>query len=81
MIALLFGKLYIRLLLFGAIPGLLVVFAALSKMMPVQLQSQLYHPGIWFGTLLLTALVILVTVAYRIRRIAMMNPVEVIKSE
>lgn len=80
-IALLFGKLYIRLLLFGAIPGLLVVFAALSKMMPVQLQSQLYHPGIWFGTLLLTALVILATVAYRIRRIAMMNPVEVIKSE
>lgn len=80
-IAILFGKLYIRLLLFGAIPGLLVVFAALSTVMPVQLQSHLYHPGIWFGTLLLTAVVIFITVAYRIHRIAVMNPVEVIKSE
>lgn len=80
-IALLFGKLYVRLLLFGAVPGLLVVFAALSKMMPPQLQSRLCHPGIWFGTLFFTAVIILVTVAYRIHRIAVLNPVDVITSE
>lgn len=80
-IALLFGKLYVRLLLFAAIPGLLLVFGALSQMMPPQLQSRLYHPGIWLGTLLITASVILVTVAYRIHRIAVLNPGDVIKSE
>lgn len=80
-IAMLFGKLYIRLLLAAMIPGLLLVFVALSASLPPVYHRWVYHPLIWLGTIAVSTGVIAVTVLYHIRRISRLNPADVIKSE
>lgn len=84
-IALLFGKLYIRLLIIAAIPSLAIVFLFLRSMIKsgkMVLSPQcLNNPVMWLGIILLTATIVFITVAYRIWLISRLNPAEVIKSE
>lgn len=83
-IALLFGKLYIRLLVLSAIPSLAIVFLFLRSMITdkVILSPQcLNNPVMWLEIILLTTTIVFVTVAYRIWLISRLNPAEVIKSE
>lgn len=83
-IALLFGKLYIRLLLIAAIPSFSLVYLflhALTKSEIIVSPQWLNNPFMWLGIILLTATIVFVTVAYRIWLISRLNPAEVIKSE
>ncbi len=83
-IALLFGKLYIRLLVISAIPSLAIVYILLwilTKEKITIAPAWLNNPLMWLGIILLTATIVFVTVAYRIWLISRLNPAEVIKSE
>ncbi len=83
-IALLFGKLYIRLLVIAAIPSLAIVYLFLHSLVKSEViisPQWLNNPLMWLGIILLTTMVVFATVAYRIRLISRLNPAEVIKSE
>ncbi|WP_370862458.1 ABC transporter permease [Parabacteroides faecis] len=83
-IALLFGKLYIRLLLVAAIPSLAIVYLFLHSLIKSEMiisPQWLNYPFMWLGILFLTAAIVFITVAYRIWLISRLNPSEVIKSE
>lgn len=83
-IALLFGKLYIRLLVISAIPSLAIVYILLwilTKEKITIAPAWLNNPLMWLGIILLTATIVFITVAYRIWLISRLNPAEVIKSE
>lgn len=83
-IALLFGKLYIRLLAIAAIPSLAIVYLFLHSLVKSEViisPQWLNNPLMWLGIILLTTMVVFATVAYRIRLISRLNPAEVIKSE
>lgn len=83
-IALLFGKLYIRLLVVSAIPALTLVYLLLWILTKEQVTvnpAWLNNPLMWLTVILLTALLVFITVAYRIRLISQLNPAEVIKTE
>lgn len=83
-IALLFGKLYIRLLLVAAVPSLIIVYLllhTLTKSQVILSSRWLNNPFMWLGIILLTTLIVFITVAYRIWLISRLNPAEVIKSE
>ena len=76
-IALLFGKLYIRLLAISAIPALRILTQEKITIDP----GWLNNPLMWLAILLLTTTIVFVTVAYRIWLISRLNPAEVIKTE
>lgn len=83
-IALLFGKLYIRLLVIAAIPSLAIVYIFLRKMISKKVvisAEWLNNPVLWLSILVLTTAIVFITVAYRIWLISRLNPAEVIKSE
>lgn len=83
-IALLFGKLYIRLLIIAAIPSLAIVYLflhALTDSEAVISPGWLNNPLIWLEIIFLTTTIVCVTVAYRIWLISRLNPAKVIKSE
>ena len=83
-IALLFGKLYIRLLAISAIPALAIVYMLLRILTQEKITIDpgwLNNPLMWLAILLLTTTIVFVTVAYRIWLISRLNPAEVIKTE
>ena len=83
-IALLFGKLYIRLLVISAIPALLIVYLFLNSLNQTEVAMPghwLVNPFMWLEILLLTSGIVFITVAARIRQIARLNPAEIIKAE
>lgn len=83
-IALLFGKLYIRLLIIAAVPALTIVYLlllALTRQEVVISERWLNNPFMWLGIILLTVFIVFITVAYRIWLVSRLNPAEVIKSE
>ena len=83
-IALLFGKLYIRLLLISAVPSLAIVYTfmrILTKEKITIAPEWLNNPFMWLGIIFLTASIVFVTVAYRIWLISRLNPAETIKTE
>lgn len=83
-IALLFGKLYIRLLVIAAVPSLSIVYLlllSLSRQEIVISTQWLNNPFMWLGIVLITITIVFITVAYRIWLISRLNPAEVIKSE
>ncbi|GEM_PF-297612 len=83
-IALLFGKLYIRLLFITVIPAFVIVYLSLYKFMNAEIpiySGWLNNPVIWLSIFLFVCIIILTTVAYRIWHICRLNPAEVIKSE
>ena len=83
-IALLFGKLYIRLLIIAAIPSLAIVYLflhALTDSEAVISPGWLNNPLIWLEIIFLTTTIVCVTVAYRIWLISRLNPAETIKTE
>ena len=84
MIALLFGKLYIRLLVIAAIPSLAIVYIFLRKMISKKVvisAEWLNNPVLWLSILVLTTAIVFITVGYRIWLVSRLNPAEVIKSE
>lgn len=83
-IALLFGKLYIRLLVIAAIPSLAIVYIFLRKMISKKVvisAEWLNNPVLWLSIIFLTTTIVFITVAYRIWLISRLNPAEVIKAE
>ena len=83
-IALLFGKLYIRLLLISAVPSLAIVYTFLRILTKEKITiapEWLNNPFMWLGIIFLTASIVFVTVAYRIWLISRLNPAETIKTE
>ena len=83
-IALLFGKLYIRLLVIAAIPSLAIVYIFLRKMISKKVvisAEWLNNPVLWLSILVLTTAIVFITVGYRIWLVSRLNPAEVIKSE
>lgn len=83
-IALLFGRLYIRLLVVAAIPSLAIVYLFLHSLIKSEMiisPQWLNNPFMWLGIIFLTAAIVFITVAYRIWLISRLNPSEVIKSE
>lgn len=83
-IALLFGKLYIRLLVIAAIPSLAIVYLFLRSLVKSEViisPQWLNNPFMWLGIILLTTMIVFFTVVYRIALISRLNPAEVIKSE
>ena len=83
-IALLFGKLYIRLLVIAAIPSLTIVYLFLRMLISKKVvisAEWLNNPVLWLSIIFLTATIVFITVAYRIWLISRLNPAEVIKSE
>ena len=83
-IALLFGKLYIRLLAISAIPALAIVYMLLRILTQEKITIDpgwLNNPLMWLAILLPTTTIVFVTVAYRIWLISRLNPAEVIKTE
>lgn len=83
-IALLFGKLYIRLLFITAIPAFVIVYISLYNFINAEIpiySGWLNNPVIWLSIFLFVCIIILTTVAYRIWHICQINPAEVIKSE
>lgn len=83
-IALLFGRLYIRLLVISAIPSLLLVYLFLNALAQNEValpSGWLNNPLMWIGILLLTSGIVFVTVAYRIWKISRINPAAIIKTE
>ena len=83
-IALLFGKLYIRLLVIAAIPSLAIVYLFLRMLISKKVvisAEWLNNPVLWLSIIFLTTTIVFITVAYRIWLISRLNPAEVIKSE
>lgn len=83
-IALLFGKLYIRLLIIAAIPSLTIVYLfllTLTRKEVIVSAQWLHNPFMWLGIILLTVTIVFITVASRIWLVSRLNPAEVIKSE
>ena len=83
-IALLFGKLYIRLLVIAAIPSLTIVYLFLRMLISKKIvisAEWLNNPVLWLSIIFLTTTIVFITVAYRIWLISRLNPAEVIKSE
>lgn len=83
-IALLFGKLYIRLLVIAAIPSLTIVYLFLRMLISKKVvisAEWLNNPVLWLSIIFLTTTIVFITVAYRIWLISRLNPAEVIKSE
>ena len=83
-ISLLFGKLYIRLLVIAAIPSLAIVYLFLRMLISKKVvisAEWLNNPVLWLSIIFLTTTIVFITVAYRIWLISRLNPAEVIKSE
>ena len=83
-IALLFGKLYVRLLVITAIPSLLVIYLFLQALVGKEVvvsDKWLNNPLMWLGILLSTGAIVFITVAFRIWKISRINPAEIIKAE
>ena len=83
-IALLFGKLYIRLLVIAAISSLTIVYLFLRMLISKKVvisAEWLNNPVLWLSIIFLTTTIVFITVAYRIWLISRLNPAEVIKSE
>ena len=83
-IALLFSKLYIRLLCITVIPALLIVYlyiSTLTGMVNSGSNGWINNPLLWLCIVILVTAIVFITVAHRIRSISRLNPAEVIKSE
>ena len=83
-ISLLFGKLYIRLLVIAAIPSLAIVYLFLRMLISKKVvisAEWLNNPVLWLSIIFLTTTIVFITVAYRIWLISRLNPAEVIKAE
>lgn len=84
-IALLFGKLYIRLLVIASIPAMSIAYLllyTLSQSDPIAFAGRIINnPLLWLSVLLVAGTVIFITVAYRIWLVSQLNPADVIKSE
>lgn len=83
-IALLFGKLYIRLLAISSVPALALVYLFLRKLASSESNIStrwLNDPIMWLGVLFLTTGLVFTTIGYRIWQISRVNPAEIIKAE
>lgn len=83
-ITLLFGGLYIRLLIIAVVPSLAIVYLFMRLLIRKEViisPQWLNNPFMWLGISLLIMTIVFITVAYRIWLISRLNPAEVIKSE
>lgn len=81
-IACLFGKLYLRLLLITSAVGVPVSFLFLKlSFASFPYLEFLYNPFFWLAILIVVTCIVFITVAYRIWLISRLNPADIIKNE